>query len=151
MGLEYVTPSTQSESESAESLPYYSSNSSDWEFNVRWGLSSRISSPTWYQSVRCSKTKTLSHLILIHGLNNWIFNGRNISNNVSLLPRIKYPTPKLISISKSLSHTEKQDLKSLIWEYIDVFAWSNEDMLGLDPHLAMHRLNIKLDSEPVNQ
>jgi len=41
--------------------------------------------------------------------------------------------PKLISISESLLPTEKQDLISLIREYIDVFAWSYEDMPGLDP------------------
>jgi len=28
-------------------------------------------------------------------------------------------------------------------KYIDVFAWSYEDMPGLDPQVAMHRLNIK--------
>jgi len=51
--------------------------------------------------------------------------------------------PKLISISESLSLTEKQDLISRIKEYIDVFDWSYEDMLGLDPQVAMHHLNIK--------
>ena len=45
--------------------------------------------------------------------------------------------PKLISISESLSRTEKQDLISLIKEYIDVFAWSYEDMPGLDPQVAI--------------
>ena len=40
---------------------------------------------------------------------------------------------KLISISESLSPTEKQDVVSLIKEFIDVFAWSYEDMPGLDP------------------
>jgi len=58
---------------------------------------------------------------------------------------------KLISISESLSPTEKKDLISLIKEYIDVFAWSYEDMPGLDPHVAMHRLNIKPDAKPVKQ
>ena len=38
----------------------------------------------------------------------------------------------------------------LIKEYIDVFAWSYEDMPGLDPQ-AMHRLNIKPDVKPVKQ
>jgi len=59
--------------------------------------------------------------------------------------------PKLISISESLSPIEKQDLVSLIREYIDVCAWSYEDMPGLDPQVAMHRLNIKLDAKLVKQ
>jgi len=59
--------------------------------------------------------------------------------------------PKLIFISENLSPTEKQDLISLIWEYIDVFAWSYEDMHDLDPLVAMHHLNIKPDAKPVKQ
>ena len=59
--------------------------------------------------------------------------------------------PKLISISESLSPTEKQDLISPIREYIDVFAWRYEDMSGLDPQVAMHHLNIKQGIESVKQ
>jgi len=58
---------------------------------------------------------------------------------------------KLISISESFSPTEKQDLIALIKEYIDVFAWSYEDMPDLDPQVAMHHLNIKSDTKPVKQ
>jgi len=57
--------------------------------------------------------------------------------------------PKLISISESLSLTEKQDLISLIREYTDIFTWSYEDMHGLDPQVAAHRLNIKPNAKPV--
>jgi len=59
--------------------------------------------------------------------------------------------PKLIYICEGLSPIEKQDLISLIREYIDIFAWSYEDMSGLDPQVAMHHLNIKLDAKPVKQ
>ena len=58
---------------------------------------------------------------------------------------------KLISISESLSLTEKQDLMSLIREYIDAFAWSYEDMPGHDPQVAMHRLSIKPNAKSVKQ
>jgi len=54
--------------------------------------------------------------------------------------------PKLISISESLSPIEKQNLISLICEYIDAFAWNNENMPGLDPQA---HLNIKSDAKPV--
>jgi len=40
---------------------------------------------------------------------------------------------KLIFISESLPPIEIQDLISLIWEYFAVFAWSYEDVPGLDP------------------
>jgi len=59
--------------------------------------------------------------------------------------------PKPIFISESLSSSEKEDLISLVREYIDVFAWNYEDMPGLDLRVAMHRLNINSDVKPVKQ
>ena len=59
--------------------------------------------------------------------------------------------PKPISISESLSFTEREELVALIREYIDVFPWNYEDMPELDLQVAMHRLNIKLDAKPVKQ
>ena len=58
--------------------------------------------------------------------------------------------PKPIFISET-SPSEKEDLISLVREYIDIFAWNYEDMPGLDPHVAMYRLNINLDAKPVKQ
>ena len=59
--------------------------------------------------------------------------------------------PKPISISESLSFTEREELIAFIREYIDVFAWNYEDLPGLDPQIAMHQLNIKPDVKPVKQ
>ena len=59
--------------------------------------------------------------------------------------------PKPIFISEGLSPSEKKDLISLVQEYIDVFAWNYEDMPGLDPRVAMHRLNINTNVKPVKQ
>src|SRR5436190_24035955 len=61
------------------------------------------------------------------------------------------PTRSPYIISDTLSQDEKADLIALIREYIDVFAWHYEDMLGLDPKVAMHRLNIKAGAKPVKQ
>ena len=41
--------------------------------------------------------------------------------------------PKPIFISESLSPSEKEDLVSLVREYINIFAWTYKDMPGLDP------------------
>ena len=59
--------------------------------------------------------------------------------------------PKPILISESLSPPEKEDLICLMREYIDVFTWNYEDMLGLDPQVAMHCLNINPNAKPVKQ
>jgi len=50
-----------------------------------------------------------------------------------------------------LSPSEKEDLIHLIREYKNFFTWNYEDMPGLNPQIAMHRLNINLDSKPVKQ
>ena len=59
--------------------------------------------------------------------------------------------PKPISISESLSLTEREELIALIQEYIDIFAWNYEDMPDLDLQIAMHHLNIRPDVKPVRQ
>ena len=56
-----------------------------------------------------------------------------------------------IFISESLSPSEKEDLVSLVREYIDVFTWNYEDMPGLDPQVAMHCLSINPDVKPVKK
>lgn len=57
--------------------------------------------------------------------------------------------PKSIFMSKNLDQCELQNLIELIREYMGVFAWSYEDMLGLNLEIAQHRLNIRCDAKPV--
>jgi len=57
--------------------------------------------------------------------------------------------PKPIFICESLSPPKKEDLIYLVREYIDVFAWNYKNMPGLDPQVAMHRLNTNPDVKPV--
>src|SRR3954470_4014817 len=59
--------------------------------------------------------------------------------------------PKPIFIGEGLSPIEREDLIKLIQEYIDVFAWNYEDMPGLDPQVATHRLNIDPEKKPFKQ
>ena len=94
-----------------------------------------------------------------HGFNNWIPSGKSDSNKREPPTEDKVIQVNLgsqdhlkpIFISESLSLTEREELIVLIREYIDVFAWNYEDMPGLDPQVAMPRLNIKPDAKPVRQ
>ena len=45
----------------------------------------------------------------------------------------------------------KHDLVQFLRKSIDVFAWSHEDMLGIDPSVITHRLNVYPSSKPVRQ
>ena len=44
--------------------------------------------------------------------------------------------PHLIKIGFTLNEQEKKDLKELLTEFQDVFAWSYEDMLDINPEIA---------------
>ena len=59
--------------------------------------------------------------------------------------------PKPIFVGEGLSPDERDDLIKLIREYINVFAWNYEDMPGLDPQVATHRLNIDPEKKPFKQ
>ena len=56
-----------------------------------------------------------------------------------------------ISISASLTEKEKSKLVLLLKEFKDVFAWDYSEMLGLDPGLIAHTLNVDPQAKPVAQ
>ena len=49
------------------------------------------------------------------------------------------------------SPTVRQDLAIFLRRNQDIFAWSHEDMPGIDPSVIVHKLNVNLDSPPVRQ
>ena len=59
--------------------------------------------------------------------------------------------PRPILISASLIEKERSELILLLKEFKDVFAWDYSDMLGLDPELVVHTLNVDLEAKPVAQ
>ena len=56
---------------------------------------------------------------------------------------------KFTRIGTSMKETTKQDLVQFLRKSIDVFAWSHEDMPGIDPSVITHRLNVHPSSKPV--
>ena len=158
-GLGYTTPSIQSNLDSEKPLPSHSSYSLGWEFDVSMGVAFK---KLFVNMISTSQVEPEGN-IGSFDTNPW-------AKQLDLKWEKRFeqcdpPTEdkviqidvgdqtqlKLISISKSLSPMEKQDLISLIKEYIDVFTWSYEDMSGLDPQVVMHHLNIKLEAKPVKQ
>ena len=74
------------------------------------------------------------------------------------------PTEALADISLDESNPErctgvgvdlegkiKEDLIQFLKKNIDVFAWSHEDMPGIDPSVITHRLNVCPSFKPVRQ
>ena len=58
---------------------------------------------------------------------------------------------KSTRIGADLEGKIKKDLIRFLKKNIDVFAWSHEDMPGIDPSVITHSLNIYPSSKPVRQ
>lgn len=58
-------------------------------------------------------------------------------------------TPKIVSIGLTFTQEERVALIHLLLEFIDVFAWSYQDMPGIDREIAQHTIPIIPDSKPV--
>ena len=59
--------------------------------------------------------------------------------------------PKLVLIGSTLTLEKKSELTNLLKEYKDVFAWSYQDMSGIDPEIVQHRIPLNPDAKPVKQ
>ncbi|KAI5427624.1 hypothetical protein KIW84_032870 [Lathyrus oleraceus] len=56
-----------------------------------------------------------------------------------------------IKIGAALEDNVKKGLIELLQEYVDIFAWSYQDMPGLDTDIVVHRLPLKEGCPPVKQ
>ena len=58
---------------------------------------------------------------------------------------------KEVKIGADLEHSVKERLIQMLHDYVVVFAWSYEDMPGLDVNIVVHHLPTKEDCPPVKQ
>ena len=49
--------------------------------------------------------------------------------------------PRLIKISSTLNEKKRKDLKKLLIEFQEVFAWSYEDISGINLEIAQHHID----------
>ena len=59
--------------------------------------------------------------------------------------------PCLIKIGSTLNEKERKDLQELLTEFQEVFAWFYEDILGIDPEIAQHHIDIHDHMVPIKQ
>jgi hypothetical protein len=53
--------------------------------------------------------------------------------------------PRNVLIAKELDTEFKEQLTNVLWTYKDVFAWSYEDMKGINPEFYHHKINLAKD------
>ena len=58
---------------------------------------------------------------------------------------------KFTRIGTSMKEKARKDIIQFLRKSIDVFAWSHDDMPGIDPSVITHRLNVYPFSKPVRQ
>ncbi|KAL8546512.1 hypothetical protein ACS0TY_006304 [Phlomoides rotata] len=56
-----------------------------------------------------------------------------------------------VFIGSKLPEPHRANLINILKTNIDVFAWSHEDMVGIDPKHAYHRLHIEKTKAPIKQ
>ena len=59
--------------------------------------------------------------------------------------------PRTVNVAKEMPNDEKKAMIELLITFRDVFAWSYEDMRGLDPQLYQHQIHLSIDVKPVAQ
>ncbi|KAJ8458599.1 hypothetical protein OPV22_031525 [Ensete ventricosum] len=58
---------------------------------------------------------------------------------------------KLVKVGSGLTESQQVQLIEFLRKNEDVFAWSPNDMPGVDPEITQHHLNISPDARPVKQ
>ena len=59
--------------------------------------------------------------------------------------------PKMIQVGNTLTTFEKEALVAILTEFKEVFAWSYEDMLGIDTDIVQHCIPTDPTIKPVKQ
>jgi hypothetical protein len=75
----------------------------------------------------------------------------NISPTIPLDISIKPGVVENVHIGASCSTDEVVTYKSLFQEFRDIFAWSYEEMSGIDPDIVVHEIKMYPGAKPVRQ
>ena len=59
--------------------------------------------------------------------------------------------PKMIKLAKSLPKEMKNKYIDLFKEFVDIFAWSYEDLKAYDTNIIQHKIPLKENQKPFRQ
>ena len=78
-------------------------------------------------------------------------NMANISSTISINISRNPGTIETFYIGVECSHAEIVEYTELFKEFHDVFAWSNDEMPGIDPRIVEHEIKTYPNAKPVWQ
>ena len=58
---------------------------------------------------------------------------------------------KFTYVSSLLSNEEREQLRLMLLRHIDVFTWRHSDMVGINPVVASHKLNVLPTTKPIRK
>ena len=58
---------------------------------------------------------------------------------------------RMVLMGNLLPKEEKQELIVFLKQNLDVFAWTHEDIVEVDPAESVHRLEVRTNAKPVKQ
>jgi hypothetical protein len=105
-----------------------------------------------YQQISAPSTVVVISIVLESTHD--VFSEGNLSNISPTIPldiSIKPGIVENVHIGASCSPDELVTYKSLFKEFHDVFAWSYEEMPGIDPDIVIHEIKTYPDAKPVQQ
>ena len=73
----------------------------------------------------------------------------NISSTIPIDISVKPGIIENIHIGASCTLDKISTYKSLFQEFCDIFAWSYEEMPGIDPNIVIHEIKAYPDAKPV--
>lgn len=74
--------------------------------------------------------------------NHWIRASQAPIEELECLSANLQDLTQVLRIGKILPHVTKEEMMDFVWRNMDVFAWRHEDMVGIDPKVSCHHLNI---------
>nr|XP_023918054.1 uncharacterized protein LOC112029605 [Quercus suber] len=89
---------------------------------------------------------------ILYGVRNWTSTRRSVSSQGVLSSHVGYGQADAdYEIGTSMKEKAKEDLVQFLKKNADVFAWSHDDITGIDPSVITHRLNVSPSSKPIRQ
>jgi hypothetical protein len=103
---------------------------------------------------RISTPSTVVVITTVPGSTRDVFAEGNLSNISPMIPidiSVKHGIIKNVHIGASCSPDEIVTYTSLFKEFRDIFAWSYEEILGIDPSIVVHKIKTYPRAKPVRQ
>ena len=68
---------------------------------------------------------------------------------VESIPLVPDNDESMIYVGSQLEGLEREEIIGCLRSYVDIFAWSPTDMLGIDPCIMEHHLNVRPGPRPI--